>query len=387
MSKRLRRSKRRSSRSRGEYGVPARRTTVASEAPLVVFISSVMHCMEEERQAADRAIRSITFSRPWRFESAPASSQCLEESYLSKVRMCDIFVLIIGEQYSEPVKNEYHVAVEMGKPVLAFVRAAQRSPEQEAFLSTMGSKYDVYESPADLHHKVRVAVTDEVARRYRNAIRPSDVRSFLIPESSPNLQNPNDVVGYTIFGVEESPLSKTLEAFGGRVMPDSEVVEADFAVTQIFFANLDEAGEVFGALHRAVEQMERNPKHRQQVFLRALGQEAARRIGEYAASKVSKQEPARVPDESGLRYLIIAVRDAYAPLIRILQAPEIMGGQPAVDPSATRILVKDVNAIIAWAEAWQGARGTTDTTLLVQTFVEAAARYWFQKTVLNGSAA
>jgi hypothetical protein len=344
--------------------------------------------MEEEREAADRAIRSIDFSRPWRFESAPASSQTLEESYLSKVRTCDIFVLILGAQYSEPVRNEYAVAVEAGKPVLAFVRAGERSAEQEEFLSTIGTKYGVYESAADLQHRLHAAVADEVVRRYRSTIRPSDVNTFLAPRSSLELSNPNDIIGYTIFGVEENSLFDTLlfdtlELFGGQIVSGSEAVDCPFSTTEIFFASPKEATEVFEALQRATEEAKRNPRNRQKAFLKALGREAAQRVGKYAAVLVAHQEGELVPDELGLRYLILAIRDDYAPIVRLLQAPEMMKGERTPDPSATRIVMRDVHAILAWADALRRGAASGDVAQFRQTMIEASFLYQFQKTILD----
>ena len=98
------------------------------EPDLLVFVSSVIRGMEKERETVERAIRSISVARPWRFETAPASSQEVEESYLSKVRECDIFILLIGDSHSEAGRREYETALEAGKPGLAFVAEVDRPP-------------------------------------------------------------------------------------------------------------------------------------------------------------------------------------------------------------------------------------------------------------------
>ena len=91
------------------------------ENSLVVFISSVIVGMEAERQAAQTAVQAIPVTRPWLFEYSPASSLPLAESYLSKVRGCDIFVLLLSDKVTDPVKAEAQIAQEVGKPRLVIL--------------------------------------------------------------------------------------------------------------------------------------------------------------------------------------------------------------------------------------------------------------------------
>ena len=80
------------------------------ENPLTVFVSSVISGMAAERGAARAAIEAVPLSRPWLFEFSPASSLPLDESYLSKVRGCDIFVLLLAATVTDPVKAEVGTA-------------------------------------------------------------------------------------------------------------------------------------------------------------------------------------------------------------------------------------------------------------------------------------
>ena len=91
------------------------------ENPLIVFVSSIIAGLEAERHAVQAAIQAIPLTRPWLFEFSPASSQPLDESYLSKVRGCDIFVLLLKDRLSDPVRAEVEAAQGAGKPLLVFV--------------------------------------------------------------------------------------------------------------------------------------------------------------------------------------------------------------------------------------------------------------------------
>ena len=136
------------------------------ENSLLVFISSVIAGMAAERQAAEAAIRAIPLSRPWVFEHSPASSLPLEESYLSKVRACDIFVLLVGSIVTDPVKQEVKTAQAVDKPLLVFL-SASASADVVSYARSLGVKHATYQDPTDLAVKVSEAVGDELITGYR----------------------------------------------------------------------------------------------------------------------------------------------------------------------------------------------------------------------------
>jgi len=136
------------------------------ENPLLVFISSVISSMAAERQAAQAAIQAIPLSRPWLFEFSPASSLPLAESYLSQVRACDIFVLLLSTQATDPVKLEVTTAQQTGKPMLVFL-AEQAPSDVAAYARSLGVKCATYRDASDLAAKVAEAVGDELITGYR----------------------------------------------------------------------------------------------------------------------------------------------------------------------------------------------------------------------------
>jgi hypothetical protein len=136
------------------------------ENALLVFISSVIAGMAAERQASQAAIRALPLSRPWLFEFSPASSLPLAESYLSQVRACDLFVLLLGAQASDPVKLEVTTAQQTGKPLLVFL-TEQAPSDVTAYARSLGVKYATYRDAADLAAKVAEAVGDELITGYR----------------------------------------------------------------------------------------------------------------------------------------------------------------------------------------------------------------------------
>jgi GNAT superfamily N-acetyltransferase len=144
-----------------------------AENPLLVFLSSVMDKQVEdlsaERQAAKDAINSLPLTRSWTFEDSPASADQLDESYLSRVDDCDIFLIVLGRELTGPVENEYTRAATLGKRRLLFVKNdAQRSSRAATWLNDRQDiKYQRFEAPEDLAEHVKAAVIDELIKAHR----------------------------------------------------------------------------------------------------------------------------------------------------------------------------------------------------------------------------
>jgi len=136
------------------------------EHPLTVFISSVIAGLADERRAAQSAIQAIPLTRAWLFEFSPASSLPLAESYLSKVRGCDVFVLLLGDKITDPVKAEVAAAQAAGKPRLIFLAAAAPA-DVVAYAQSLGVKYAGFADADQLAAQVAEAVGDELIRGYR----------------------------------------------------------------------------------------------------------------------------------------------------------------------------------------------------------------------------
>jgi formylglycine-generating enzyme required for sulfatase activity len=145
------------------------------ENELLVFVSSAISGMEAERAAVKAAVEAIPLTRPWLFEFSSASSLPLEESYLSQVRRCDIFVLLLGHRVSEPVKLEVQTATDEAKPRLVFLSASAPG-EVVSYAQSLDVKYATYADPDDLAAKVAEAVGQELIRGFRShGVPPADL--------------------------------------------------------------------------------------------------------------------------------------------------------------------------------------------------------------------
>jgi hypothetical protein len=129
--------------------------------PYRVFISSIMNCSIEdllaEREATRAAVEHFApITVPWAFEAEPASAKPLLDFYIDAAKTSDLFVLIVGQRITKPVKDEYQAALDHGKPMLVFCKAGlTRDTETEDLLHSLNAKYDSFTNAAKLREKVR----------------------------------------------------------------------------------------------------------------------------------------------------------------------------------------------------------------------------------------
>ncbi|HUW95305.1 MAG TPA: DUF4062 domain-containing protein [Anaerolineae bacterium] len=149
--------------------VRRQREASLGESRLLVFVSSVIEELLHERETAENTINDIPITKAWRFEHTPASADSRDDTYLSKVRECDIFVLIVGAQMTEPVVNEYATAKAHGKRRLVFLKDIERTVDAEQFVESIGReiKWAKFSDTRELESELRRAVAKELIDGYR----------------------------------------------------------------------------------------------------------------------------------------------------------------------------------------------------------------------------
>ena len=106
---------------------------------LSVFVSSIMRKeiedLEPEREAAKRAIRKLPLlTRPWFFESSPATPDTARHVWLNGVKECGLFVLVLGRELTYPVLREYATARKLNKKRFVFLKMCERTPATQKFI-------------------------------------------------------------------------------------------------------------------------------------------------------------------------------------------------------------------------------------------------------------
>ena len=89
-------------------------------------------------------------------------------------RGSDLFVLIVGQRLTKPVKDEYDAARDHSKPMLLFAKAAvSRDPDADRLLHSANVKYDTFVNATELGEKVRRALGNHLLSQIRGDVEES----------------------------------------------------------------------------------------------------------------------------------------------------------------------------------------------------------------------
>lgn len=169
-----------------------------AEPHIRVFVSSVMtggH-LSEERSAACEAIESLKLTVPWDFAREPAQSVPPGIAALQEVAGSDILLLIVGNRHTGPVQDEIEEADRLEKPILAFVErvaSSNESEERRGVVKWLSDrvKYQEFLGVEQLQREVVRAIRKELVdgyrSRYRDRLRPADIRELAQAQAPPGL--------------------------------------------------------------------------------------------------------------------------------------------------------------------------------------------------------
>lgn len=156
---------------------------LASEQPLLVFVSSVIRpSVSPYRERAVEVLTATPSFRPWAFEGTPAPSESVVDGYLRHVREADAFLLCLGNETTEPVLKEIETAIDAGVPLWVFrlENVGGSEPDEQTLkaLDRIGSsaKYTAVRSVADFEEQLRKTTIDEIARAWRRQDRVKGAR-------------------------------------------------------------------------------------------------------------------------------------------------------------------------------------------------------------------
>lgn len=180
--------------------------------------------LRAEREACVSSIDSLLLTRAWAFEFSPASSDAADDTYLEKVDQCDIFIMILGSELTDPVEREYARAWDRGKPRLLFVKDVEhRTVRAEEWLRRRSDvKWARFDGATDLADHIRASVSDELVRAHRRLrLKDSDFESIAAGLRS----QPVTFIVRTIESSELAHVTATLPELQARYPRFSEWVE------------------------------------------------------------------------------------------------------------------------------------------------------------------
>jgi hypothetical protein len=222
------------------------------EAKLIVFISSRINDeMKRARRAVREAIEELPLARPWLFEEAPAATDPLDESYLRWVGKCDLFILLLGEDITEPVRMEWETATQARKPRLVFLKKGAQDDASWEFAKGLDVKWKEYRTLDELKREVQAAVGDELIKGYR-AYGVSEGERVGLQEHVQGLQAGDITIGGDVVygdkvGGDKVAGDKVMVSTHVRDVHDSTVITAGRDVTYTAGAAGDDLSAVFTA--------------------------------------------------------------------------------------------------------------------------------------------
>ena len=160
-------------------------------APLRIFISSVQKELELERAAVAGLIATDPFLLqhcvPVLFEKEPPAARPAPRGYLATLRGCDVYVLVIANEYGRPdgdlsaTHHEYREAQTLKLPTIVFLKGDKddtRSTEVRALIAeakTDGYKYVRFHDREDLKPLMLAALRRALAEEFNLKATPGDV--------------------------------------------------------------------------------------------------------------------------------------------------------------------------------------------------------------------
>jgi hypothetical protein len=150
---------------------------VSGESPVAVFVSSVMRPeLETPRTSAHSAILRLGWV-PWLFEATPPSPDGAVETYLRKVRECDVFVWLTNGVTTQPVADEVREALAWNRPIICvrLVTGQADDSETESLLREVGrlAKWRTVQTDDEVGRQVELGLRDLTAHSIRGGVAPS----------------------------------------------------------------------------------------------------------------------------------------------------------------------------------------------------------------------
>jgi hypothetical protein len=110
-----------------------------------------------EREALGQAVAELPIALGWEIRHTPRPAGHMADT-LDFVRRCDVYVILLGHDFSAPMGLEWGQARRAGRRTLALRKEVPHSPSARALLRESSAEWATFRSPAELKRQLMRAL-------------------------------------------------------------------------------------------------------------------------------------------------------------------------------------------------------------------------------------
>jgi len=124
--------------------------------PVHLFVSSSPD-LASEREALGQAVAELPVSIGWEIKHTPRPGEDVKEA-LAFIGGCDLYILVLGDDFAAPMGLEWRRAVDAGRLLLAYRKSGPYSPSAQEALRRCDVEWTPFETPEQLKAQIKGAL-------------------------------------------------------------------------------------------------------------------------------------------------------------------------------------------------------------------------------------
>ena len=113
-----------------------------------LFVSSSPE-LQVEREIVGQVVATLPLTLGWQIDHTPLPGELAMDG-LAHVTQCDLYVLILGQDYAAPMGAELRQALHVGRQPMAYRKRCSLSPSSQDAVRRLGIEWRVFSKPEAL---------------------------------------------------------------------------------------------------------------------------------------------------------------------------------------------------------------------------------------------
>ncbi len=144
---------------------------------ICLFVSSSRE-LEAEREIVGQVVAELPISRGWEIRHTSHTGEPLD-SLREAIERADLYLIILGQDASAPIGQEWEFARRLNKPTLAYRKEVSYSPSAQYFLRVSKFEWKVFREAEELRKDLARALAQELLDlKNRYGLFPEDVEKL-----------------------------------------------------------------------------------------------------------------------------------------------------------------------------------------------------------------